>query len=500
VGEVVTKLDVLRAITFGSRIAEDEPDLNEYFVETELWRRIYAGEIDVVMGAKGSGKSAIYSLLQKRKDEFARRKIVVLAAENPRGTPAFRGLVVDPPASEREFMGLWKLYFLVLVTDVLGQLAGTHPKAKAVLAQVEDAGLKRRDRTLQAVIRGALDYARRVIAAEKTLEGGIRADPNTGVPIVTGKITLGEPTEVQRELGAVSADDLLKDVNEALRDVGQTIWLLIDRLDVAFADNDTLEQNVLRALFHVYLDLAEFGNLRLKIFLRSDIWERITLSGFREGSHITRQATITWNPDSLLNLAIRRLLRNEAIRTLYGVDEREVLSNALKQRGLFYRAYPIQVDSGPKQPETFDWLLSRTRDGLGINAPRELIHLLEATREAQLAELEVGKPEPPDETLFTAVAIKGGLPTVSEARLNQTLYAEYPQLRERLEVLKEEKTQQTSETLAKIWRVTTAKASKMADDLVDVGFFERRGPRDDPVYWVPFLYRDALKMSQGSAE
>jgi hypothetical protein len=34
----VKKLDVLTAITFGHRIAEDEADtLNSYFVETEQW-------------------------------------------------------------------------------------------------------------------------------------------------------------------------------------------------------------------------------------------------------------------------------------------------------------------------------------------------------------------------------------------------------------------------------------------------------------------------------
>ena len=44
------------------------------------------------------------------------------------------------------------------------------------------------------------------------------------------------------------------------------------------------------------------------------------------------------------------------------------------------------------------------------------------------------------------------------------------------------------------------RALATANDLADVGFFERRGTRDAPSFWVPFLYRDALNMVQGSAE
>jgi hypothetical protein len=39
-----------------------------------------------------------------------------------------------------------------------------------------------------------------------------------------------------------------------------------------------------------------------------------------------------------------------------------------------------------------------------------------------------------------------------------------------------------------------------AQQLIEVGFFEARGSKDKPTFWVPFLYRDALSMSQGSAE
>src|ERR1039457_1148193 len=106
----MNKYDVLTAITFGHRIAEDETDtLISYFVETDQWRKVISGQVNVVYGPKGSGKSALYSLLRQKENELMARHIILAPCENVRGTPVFEDLVSDPPASEEQFRGLWKL-------------------------------------------------------------------------------------------------------------------------------------------------------------------------------------------------------------------------------------------------------------------------------------------------------------------------------------------------------------------------------------------------------
>jgi hypothetical protein len=494
----------LQSVSFGQRIAEGEvDDLASYFVETDQWKRIYSGAVDIVYGPKGSGKSAIYSLLMGRTTELFDRGIVVAAAENPRGTPAFRDLVTDPPASEAEFVALWKLYLLCLIAEAFREygVAGEH--ADALASPLVDAQLieRERGRSLQALLRGVQDYARRLLNAE-SIEGGFAIDPATGMPVgVTGRITLREPTAAEGALGLVSVDKLLDHANAALADSDFSLWLVLDRLDVAFADSEDLEKNALRALFKVYLDLAAHDRLSLKIFLRTDIWQRITVEGFREASHITRNVTITWDPQSLLNLAVRRIIKNPALREYYNVaDSSSVLASVEAQQAFFYRLVPDQVEVGSNKPETFMWILSRTRDGTGVNAPRELIHFLSSLRDEQLRMLEVGHSQPDGELLFDRAAFKSALPDVSRVRLEQTIYAEYPSLRSSLEDLEREKTQQYPATLAQIWGVEESEALEMANQLVEIGFFERRGTKDEPAYWVPFLYRDALSMVQGSAD
>ena len=80
-------------MSFGVQVAEDEVnELASYFVETNQWGRIAKGEIDIVRGEKGSGKSAIYSLLMTRQGDFFDQRILLVAAENPRG---------------QQYLGIW---------------------------------------------------------------------------------------------------------------------------------------------------------------------------------------------------------------------------------------------------------------------------------------------------------------------------------------------------------------------------------------------------------
>jgi hypothetical protein len=485
---------------FGSRIAEDEVDeLHFYFVETEQWRKIMAGDVDIVFGAKGSGKSALYSLLLAEKEKFRLgRRTIFLAAENPRGTPAFRDLVTAPPLAEENFRALWKLYFLSIASNYMRhQLEGsrvTNSSASIVIEALADQGLIAPNVSLITRLKAVLEYLRK---HSPTLEGAVK-DPSSGVEF-TGKITLSEPTAEQRSLGYRSLDELLSLLDQAYKQLQITAWLVLDRLDVAFSDSEGLEGNALRSLFRTYLDMLSLSNIHLKIFLRDDIWRKIVGDGFREASHVTRTLTLSWDGQSLLNLIIRRLLSNDKICDHYGIRRDEVLANAQLQKDFFARVFPPQIDIGQRQPKAFDWMLSRTADSSGRTAPRELIHLLLVARDEQLKLYELGNDDPELERLFDKASFRSALPTVSQVRYEQTLCAENPTFKPFLDKLEREKTQQSNESLAVLWECSVEQVTPIAQKLVEAGFFERRGAKDSPTYWVPFLYRDALGLVQGAA-
>lgn len=497
------KQKVLEASAFGSQIAEEEiGKLSHYFVETEQWRKFYSGECDIVFGAKGSGKSALYSLLTSKKEEFRLgKRTVFLQAENPRGLPAFRdiaNITNGHQLSDDHFRSLWKLYFLsILANQIRHQLEATksiNKECSEVIEVLANNELLEKNVNLVTRLRAAWSYLRQILPA---IEGGV-TDPGSGLKI-TGKITLSEPSPKQIKEGFVSIDALLAKLNIGYVKLTITAWIVLDRLDVAFADSDALEGCAIRSLFRVYLDMVVYSQFKVKIFLRDDIWKKVVATGFREASHITRVITLNWDSQSILNLIVNRLVSNQSICDYYKLDPANIMSDLTLQEEVFYKVFPRQVEKGPKKPKTLDWMLTRLADGTGRTAPREIIHLLNAAREMQLNNYRLGKRHPDDGYLIDNSPLQEALPVVSETRFKQTLCAEHPSLIRHLSRLEREKSEQHMETLQKIWGENEKDASRVAEKLVEIGFFALRGTKVAPVFWVPYLYRDALKMVQGSA-
>ncbi len=368
----------------------------------------------------------------------------------------------------------------------------------SVYGALEDAKLLERELNLSGLLRMAQSLARRLLRASYEYE--VPLDQMTGTPTgVIGRISLKETSTELRSQGITSLDGMFSIVNGALEASDFTVWILLDRLDVAFAESHQLEANAIRALIRVYSDIRGLNKIALKVFLREDIWNRVTSGGMREASHITRFEIMRWTHPMLLHLTIRRILSNEVLNTELGIDKEAVLSDATKQKELFYRLFPAQVERGEKRATTFDWMVGRCADASGSTAPRELIHLLNCIRDEEIRRLERGEPPAPDNQLFDNSVFKQALPTVSGTRLNTYLFAEYPSEKPFLEKLRGEKTEQTPESLAEIWGIEKAMALVKAQELVALGFFQARGTRTEPTFWVPFLYRDALSLVQGKA-
>ena len=493
-------LEVLRHATFGRRTAEEEAaQLRRYFVETEQWSQVFNGEVDVVYGPKGSGKSAIYNLITQSVDEFFDRRILLVSGENPQGTPAFRDIINDPPYDEFQFVSVWKLYALTLCAHAIRDYGIAGHRVEQLFAKLEEADLIPAKWSLGRVLRYAMDYVR-ALSNPAAIETELSLDPASGMPSgIKGKIVLREPTATQTRKGIVSIDELFELMNETLVESEYSLWIVLDRLDVAFADKPGLEVAALRALFKLYLDTKKYKNIATKIFLRTDIWGEITKQGFREASHIERALSISWSPEDLTNLVVKRAVANKSICEHYKLSSDEIIRDFNSQEKFLNLIFPDQVETGPNKPKTFGWILSRTRDAISPSAPRELIHFLSELRDVQINRLERGEKQLVDGRLFEQISFKEALPEVSKARLEQTIFAEYPTLRPHIEALKEQKATQPLSNLKVLWNTDDAGATNIAAQLETIGFFEKLG--GPPSAWrVPFLYRPALSLIQGSAE
>jgi hypothetical protein len=278
----------------------------------------------------------------------------------------------------------------------------------------------------------------------------------------------------------------------------------LDRLDVAFSEEPALEQEALRALFRCYQDISPYRNIELKIFLRSDIWSRITEKGMREASHIEKSLVIEWNPDLLMNLVIRRVLVNDVLSAYMQVKRGDILSDFEKQRDLFYRMFPKKMmvktaaasNRAPmrstRAPATFEWVLDRITDSTRRTAPREMIHFLNELRRSQITKFQMGeKLSSGDGAIFSQAAVRDAIAPVSKARLEQTLYAEYPGFKPLIERLRQRQSRYRLTDLKLLWRKTDDEVLEIAERLKEIGFLDFAGHRE---WRIARLYRPALDL------
>ncbi|MDO8227407.1 hypothetical protein ABE187_04050 [Bacillus cabrialesii] len=492
----MSRLNILKKLDFGESVAEEDNRLASYFVETDTWNRLINGEIDIIYGAKGSGKSALYKHLIHNKDYLEERNITLLAAENISGTAVFKTVLSSDELSENSYKQIWFLYIISIIGKYINEYGEETVQSKEFISRLQMEGLLD-GKNLRRMLSNVKDYVVNFFRRVESLEGGLQLDSTTLIPGFTGKVSLSEPSLEQKKLGFISVYDLLDMAEEALESLDIETWIIFDRLDVSFSENPSIEKVAIRTLFQVYNDFKTYDKINLKIFIRDDIWKRITVGGFREASHITKVVTIYWNELNLRHLIINRILENEILVNQWSLSKRSILSDTEEQERLYYKVFPEQVDSGQRKPNTFNWMLSRVKDGLGIIAPRELIQLINEAKKIQIKELEIGSSsDDVSEELIGRKSIKEGLEEVSKKRLEQTIYAEYYHLKEYIELLEGQKAEQTMESLSTIFKCGDGDIKKIVDDLVNIGIFEKRFN----TYWTPFIYRPALKLVQGREE
>jgi hypothetical protein len=496
----MNKKDLIQQITFGESIAELEyQKLKDYFLKTEIWKLIRNGSNDIIYGAKGAGKSALYTSIRNDNDTLFDEGILVSLAENPTGSTAFSNLKNDPPTTEVQFVRLWKLYFLVITVSVFDEYDINDQYAKEIRKILLDCNLIPAQTKLSSILKTCSDFLKSFLNG-KEISTTVEFDPNTG--LYSGQkfsISFGETSKNDFENGLKPIEYVYDLLEKSLLKSKIKLWIIIDRLDVAFTESEDLETNALRALFKVYLDLARYQQIKLKIFLRDDIWQRITNEGFREASHITKFQNLHWTKESLLNLLIRRILDNQVLVEYLKINKESILSDIDKQTELFYQLFPQQIDLGAKKSNTLDWILSRTKDGKGINAPRELIQLFNHARVIELKRLENGINELTEDLIISRQSFKDAINEVSKQRMEHTIYAEFADLKIYIELLRGDKAEHTIQTLSSKWSLSREETITISKKLEKIGFFEQRGENLNPKYKIPFMYRPYLEITQGVA-
>jgi len=478
--------DLLRSIDFGKVDAESEEELVERFVRTYGFNQISDKHTLIILGPKGSGKSAIFRLFT----EYSEETKAILGGEYPESTHIIKATGGNDVKSinDRDLQKLrkqddftyeefWRIYIGLKIASKLGEKG------------YRSGGRFGSGDELSSVLRAFNEQSDwRIIPAFKSIWEAIVGDPPTSGSISYGKFSL----EIGNDEN-MNIDRLLEDEQEILEKNDENVWLLFDRIDELHSREPSKRKELLEALFRVQRTFVDrFSNIQLKVFLRSDIWTELQ---FVNKSHIAdKMVELQWNNDQLLKLINKRMIQSEDVAEYIelsspldiNVDKIEDYTKK-DQEKIFYSVFEDQVYSGAREADLFDWMVSRIQDGQGGRYPRELITFCnESVKE------EIQNEEHPDDRLIGGLSVRDAYYRVSNNRVN-TYLSEFPDLQEHFDRFDGKKTAEyTYSELCDLFDDLDPHGKKAIDRLVDVGFLEEKQGDEEKIYEIPRLYREGI--------
>jgi hypothetical protein len=289
-------------------------------------------------------------------------------------------------------------------------------------------------------------------------------------------------------------EDLASILESILEKINLTLWLMVDRLDELFARRSETEKRALRGLLRT-LRLFRSNRVRIKVFLRDDIFEHIVSGGgFTALTHVTARMsdTLRWSEDHIISMILKRIFANQALHDFFQVKDELLKSDGEYRQQLFYKVFADTVYRPPNQSPTLRWIYNHTKDGRGVVTPRDVIDLLARASQRQRDSFRTD-PDVETDSLFHGPALIYGLEELSKAKRINYLEAEFPHKWTDIRKFSGGGSEYSEAAMQKLFG---KRADSTIDDLVSIGVIYRSTRKGRRTYRIPYLYREGLECTQ----
>lgn len=319
-------------INWGDDSAENDPNLLEYFIDSDAFQRLRRKSKSIVIGRKGSGKSA---LRKKLEQEFCEQENTFVVNIAPKLSTIKNILnnkdIVNNFGEEIFFQHTWLRQILL---DLLSKV-GDGSKGKLT----QESWSFARDISIQ-LNRTSKDMIENI------------TDVLSSIKVKAGNIgDLG--IQLERELRNVADLEALEFHVKKLGDDGANFVVLVDDLDLGW-DNSVAANNLLLGLLSTVNYLSRLsGKIYCCVFLREDVYS-ILISKTQHSDKYRNIEKIRWDSNKLLGILNSRINYNICQHLLPQVENP------------FLTVFPKTIGTS----NTENWLIERT-----LSRPRELLQL-----------------------------------------------------------------------------------------------------------------------------
>ena len=288
-------------------------------------------------------------------------------------------------------------------------------------------------------------------------------------------------------------------LNDETRNKSLKLWFLYDDLDEDFSEAGEVRQQALTGLFQLVqsCDANRLTEIRFKIFLREDIWNRLS---FDNKSHFTgRYIILQWTRIDFLRLALRQAIQSDFKNLVDRISPVAVESIDQANEDAIDKALEILWGSrrrgGNKSKKVSRWVYERLTDSSGTTFPRSLSILLTEAKEQELTYKGQSSSKFRADRLLQGTSLEFGLKKASEKRCEE-IKEEYPNLINFFELLNGKSALLEKEQLQEIWQKSAVSIienfEEFASFLGEIGIIEWR--EKDKRYKFADIYVYGFKM------
>ena len=384
--------DVIDSLDLGASVAEQDTNLSSYFVNSRSMKSILTKK-DILLGVKGSGKTAIFKQITKNNNYSETRNVLFVDANRLNADSDFKSafeMMSQDDNNQNQFVQAWKIYLINAVWPKIKALKKTE-SYNALYYRVNNDKLlvdlkypSLFDKLRFAVKRIKIAFSSD-IQGNRSMEAAV--DLNSG-----NELNRVKPTS---DLNSVDFNEIFRLIDAVLQENGKRLWIMFDRLDDAFPHEK--DQFYIRQLLIAYKDFYSYDNFKLKISLRDDIFQTITGEkyGFEGLSHVSEKATtpILWDKTKFKDLIIKRLKLSAQFKSY--LNKKNISISDPKDWDAVLEVFlGKQVDNGSKNPDALGWIINHIKDGQSTATPRDVITLLNQALDMQRDEAIPNNQEP----------------------------------------------------------------------------------------------------------
>ncbi|MFI5495251.1 P-loop ATPase, Sll1717 family [Actinoplanes sp. NPDC051859] len=377
----------LADLRFGTEEAERDDLLEASFVPRQNLELILDQRRSVVVGDRGSGKSAIFRKLSVGRDD-----VDLFAVANP------TDLLLKIAGTETQDTDTLRAAWLVVVAAVAA--AAVPPSAPKAL------------RLQAAELRAAVGLPNRPMGrVRRTLRRAARLFGGTTLSFAVGPVNLQTqlPDLGRRRTATVDVESFLIELDSLLGKTDRQAVVLFDRIDELFKYDRVRQESAVQGLLQVEGRITLLNSIALVVLLRTDLFELYDIQ--EKNKLVSRRLMLEWSEEDWLQVLVRRVLANESLAWV--ADRLKLPDGGFETRPALGVLFPAEVEGRPIDR----WLVDSVRNGNGDVSPRLAVLLLHLARDYSARQSANVDALP----LFTADAIARAMTDVSELSFSEVV-------------------------------------------------------------------------------